>query len=262
KTRALPEGMGSLGTRALRMKASVNSPSSEEIEARLDSGADITLMSEDYYLSRNDLSKLKSGLRMNLYHLMGEAKVLGYVRFPLYAQSKEGPWLCFDTEAYVVRNMKVPLLLGEDFQTSYELQVSRDTFGNCSVSPRNSTRTIRASSAKVDSPGFEWRQAFPIQSFVRRHAARRERKRRRKNPDDLRLVRAAKDIIVGPGAVHSIPVTGPFEGRDDWLVERLVVGTKDTSIMASPNTWVNSSHLMIPLANPSPRPWSIREGDV
>lgn len=45
------------------------------------------------------------------------------VKMRLYMVSKEGEVVSFELEAYIVRNMKVPLLLGEDFQSSYKLGV-------------------------------------------------------------------------------------------------------------------------------------------
>lgn len=84
KGRALPEGLGSLGSQALQIKGSVVDAAGKSIPIRLDSGADITLMSEDYYNSVQGLPKLKEGLRMKLYHLTGHAKVLGYIRTILF----------------------------------------------------------------------------------------------------------------------------------------------------------------------------------
>ena len=124
KGRSFPEGLGSLGTRALHTQAFVASTGGEVVQARLDSGADITLMSEDFWSSVPGLPKPKEGLRMKLYHLTGSAKVLGYIRTTLFMPRENGSFISFDLEAYVVRNMRVPLLLGEDFQTTYELGVT------------------------------------------------------------------------------------------------------------------------------------------
>jgi hypothetical protein len=74
------------------------------IKARLDSGADITLMSEEFWRFLG-LPKPKEGIRMSLYHLTGQVKVLGYVKCSLYMVSAEGEVVCFDLEAYVVQNM-------------------------------------------------------------------------------------------------------------------------------------------------------------
>ena len=59
KARALTEGLGSLGARALRIKARIATLDTQDVETHLDSGADITLMSEEFYLSIPDLPKLK-----------------------------------------------------------------------------------------------------------------------------------------------------------------------------------------------------------
>lgn len=133
KGRALLEGLGSLGSRALHIKARVHSMDIDPIRAHLDSGADITLMSEDYYKSIPDLPKIKEGLRMKLYHLTGNALVLGYIQTSLFATSTDGTTISFKLEAYVVRGMRVPLLIGEDFQTTFELGLVRHASGHNEV---------------------------------------------------------------------------------------------------------------------------------
>lgn len=123
KVQQLPDGPGSLGARALHVKLRVHSLDGVEIRGRLDSGADITHMSEECWESIPGLPKPKEGIHMKLYHLTGQAKVLGYIKTIIYLLTKTGEVVSFELEAYVVRNMRVPLLLGEDFQSSYELGV-------------------------------------------------------------------------------------------------------------------------------------------
>ena len=80
KKETKPEGLGSLGTQALHIKAHIQSIGRGEVKAHLDLGADITLMSEDFWKQMGTLSKPKEGMRMKLYHLTGHAKVLGFVK--------------------------------------------------------------------------------------------------------------------------------------------------------------------------------------
>jgi hypothetical protein len=122
KGRSLPEGMGSLGSKALHMRARVHKLDSSDVKARLDSGADITLISEEFWKSLTDPPRLREGMRMKLYHLTGGAKVLGYIKTELYATALDESIVSFELEVYVVRNMNIPILLGEDFQTTYELK--------------------------------------------------------------------------------------------------------------------------------------------
>ena len=258
-----PEGLGSLGSQALHFKGYVQSIGRGEVKARLDSGADITLMSEEFWNKISTLMKPKEGLRMKLYHLTGHAAVLGYVRTRLYTRTTDDTWICFELEAYVVKDMRVPLLLGEDFQTAYELNVKRFASGHCEVSIGSGPKIIPASSALNVDLGFEIRRAYMNQSFVRSKAACRKRARQLKNsPKDLPSVYAVEDVRIEAGTVKYVKVAGSFQGRKDWLVERVVVGTESADIMAAPFTWINSDNPVLPMANPGTRPLYVREGEI
>ncbi|KAL1658247.1 hypothetical protein GGF50DRAFT_38893, partial [Schizophyllum commune] len=115
RARAHPAGYNALDTNALTLPVRIGSPRGEQTHGRMDSGADITLMSEEFFEKVGTLPPYREGLRMKLYHLTGAAKVLGFTTFTMYARTKAKKLVSFEVEAYVVRNMKVPLLLGEDF---------------------------------------------------------------------------------------------------------------------------------------------------
>jgi hypothetical protein len=84
----------------------------EEVRGRLDSGTDISLMSEEFWIALG-LLKPREGIQMSLYHLTGQAKVLGYIKCPIFMVTTEGEVVHFELEVYVVQNMKVSLLLGD-----------------------------------------------------------------------------------------------------------------------------------------------------
>jgi hypothetical protein len=134
-------------------------------------------MSEDSFNSIPGLLKPREGLRMQLYALTGQAKVLGYTRFTMYVLSASGVLVSFEVEAYVVRNMRVPLLLGEDFQIFYELGVTCYSNGHCDVRIGQSDHILPGSSAQRVDLGFEIRKVHAVKakSFLRRTATRRER---------------------------------------------------------------------------------------
>jgi hypothetical protein len=225
-------------------------------------------MSEEFWIALG-LPKPKEGIQMSLYHLTGQAKVLGYVKCPIFMVTTEGEVVRFELEAYVVRNMKVSLLLGEDFQSTYELGVKHSSTGHCEVQVGSSRHIIAASSAHSVDLGFEIRQASMAKSMKRllpgvwqktyQHSkAWKHRKEKLEAPPVL----AAKDTLVAAGSVHNVPITGPFEGKDEWLVEKVVIAMEDESVMAAPSTLINSSEPFLPIANPSTRPWYIRAGDI
>jgi hypothetical protein len=173
-------------------------------------------MSEEYFNSLPGRLKPREGLRKQLYALTGEAKVLSYTRFTMYALAATGELISFEVEAYIVRNMRVPLLLGEDFQVSYELGVTRYSNGHCDVHVGNSDYIIPGSSAQRVDLGFELRKVHKVKakSFLRRTAARRERARAQRNGEAKGRpeVLAAQDVLLSAGSVHSVPVYGPFVG--------------------------------------------------
>src|SRR6266478_956658 len=58
--------------------------------------------------------------------MMGEVRVKGYINLRLWLQSENGIWAEFLEEAWVLKDLKVPLLLGEDFHVNYCLSTVRD----------------------------------------------------------------------------------------------------------------------------------------
>ncbi|KAI4294111.1 hypothetical protein K525DRAFT_160833, partial [Schizophyllum commune Loenen D] len=258
--RERPEGFNSLGSRALRIQVCFNRLNTEPKEGRLDSGADITLLSEDELKSWENAPKPKQGMRMKLFHLTGHAKVLGYVRFKMFALTEAGEFVQFTVEAYVVRGMKVPILLGEDFQSAYELGVRREASGKSEVLLGKTGKVIPASSSQDVKIGFNIQYAFSGQTYARSATRRRGQRRARRYPAGLTEVYAKEDKILAPGSVFNVPVTGPFEGRSDWLVEKIAIGGSD-SMMSAPTTWISSDDPKIPIANPSTRPHYLRAGD-
>ncbi|TRM66044.1 hypothetical protein BD626DRAFT_628022 [Schizophyllum amplum] len=260
--RQLPEGYSSLGSRALRIPVCFQTLNSAPKDARLDSGADITLLSEEELLSWAEPPVLKTGMRMKLFHLTGDAKVLGYVRFTMFARTTANDAVKFAVEAYVVRGMKVPLLLGEDFQSAYELGVTRRATGRSLVTIGDSGRQIHASSARDVKVGFNVHYAFTGQARQRGAQRRKAQLRARRYPTEHEEVFAAVDTVLQPGAVHNVAIRGPFEGRSDWLVEKIAIGGMDASLMSAPTTWIDSADAKIPIANPSTRPQYLRAGDV
>jgi hypothetical protein len=206
---------------------------------------------------------------MSLYHLTGQAKVLGYVKCPIFMVTTEGEVVRFELEVYVVQNMKVSPLLGEHFQSAYELGVKRSSTGHCEVRVGSSRHIIAASSAHSVDLGFEIRQASMAKSMKRllpriwrKTYQQSKAHKHREGKPEVPPVLAAKDSLITAGSVHNVPITGPFEGKGEWLVEKVVIATEDKSIMAAPSTLINSDSPFLPIANPSTRPWYIRAGDI
>nr|GAT48031.1 TY3B-TY3B protein [Mycena chlorophos] len=196
----------------------------------------------------------------------------------MYMTSEQGQAIAFEVEAYMVREMRVPLLLGEDFQTAYEISVVRKGDGECTLVIGQSGATVSASSSQTYDLGFEVKHVnavdsarlpegtvpVPVAPGLRVGASRRFKKadRKKKLDDAKRHVTASIDVLLSPGSVHLVPVEGNFEGCDQWLVEKVLISTDDGNVLAAPSTLISTDAPKLPIANPTARPWFIRKGDI
>ena len=127
KRRSRPEGASAVGVSVLSTRGFVGSLKNAETDLRLDSCADITLISYEFYESLVIKPSIKQGMRLQLWQLTDkDSKLKGFVRIPIFMVTETGDVLETEAEAYVVPNMTVPILLGEDYQQSYEISVTRN----------------------------------------------------------------------------------------------------------------------------------------
>ena len=138
-------------------------------------------------------------LNENAFHSFVVAKQIFLWQLP---QLHRCNWqLLVELEAYVVRNMNVSILLGEDFQTTYELSVTRYSSGHCDVAIGRSGRMISAASSHNIDLGFEIQVAYPTQSFIRRKAVAHAKKK--DSATKLMEVVALDDTLIQPFSVRT-----------------------------------------------------------
>ncbi|KAG6912359.1 hypothetical protein DXG01_015204, partial [Tephrocybe rancida] len=109
---------------------------------------------------------------------------------------------------------------------------------------------------------FEIRKAYSSQSFIRKKAVKRSRAYDRNFGKTDPPVTAAEDVLITAESVHNIRVEAPWGSQAEWLVEKVVIGNPEMSVMAAPTTLVNSITPYLPIANASKRPWYVRKGDI
>lgn len=125
KRRFMPAGSSAVGVSVVAVQGWVGSMRNDQIDLRLDSCANITLISQDYLESLKDRPPCQKGLKMDLWQLTDkDAKIQGYVRIPIFMESSDGVILETEAEAYVVPDMTIPILLGEDYHLNYELTIT------------------------------------------------------------------------------------------------------------------------------------------
>ncbi|KAF9489597.1 hypothetical protein BDN71DRAFT_1347678, partial [Pleurotus eryngii] len=166
----------------------------------------------------------------------------------LIARTTTGEAVVFGLEAYVVQGMRVPLLLGEDFQTTYELGVARQASGQCEVFPSDQSYRIRASTNSDTDIGFKVRKAT--------------RRQLKGSFRDAPPVLARHTVHISPGCVSNVLVDAPFGMQDTWLVEKMLMSDECNEFASTPTTIISADNPYIPIANPTERPVMIRKGDI
>ncbi|THU87292.1 hypothetical protein K435DRAFT_804467 [Dendrothele bispora CBS 962.96] len=118
-----PPGCTFLGSKATKTAATVNG-FEDGIPIIVDSGSDITLISEQAWKSLASKPKIRNGQNIRLLQVTGSTQISGYVPLDLYFHCSEG-LVKLAVEAYVVKGMSTPFILGNDFQSQYSLSLIR-----------------------------------------------------------------------------------------------------------------------------------------
>jgi hypothetical protein len=126
KWRKFLSGRSSVGMSVPSVPGWVGSTENCITNLRIDSCANITLISAEFLEELRNKPKILQGEKMKLWQLTKKrTSLLGYVWKPIFIWTSEGRMVETEAEAYIVPEMTMPILLGEDFQQTYELGVSR-----------------------------------------------------------------------------------------------------------------------------------------
>ena len=103
-------------------KAWLNTYGKNPTKVIIDSGADITLISLKTLNSIKPTPKVRTGQRVNLIQVTGSSTISGFVSLPIFMDTEEGPIEVL-LEAYVVKGMTTPFILGNDFANQYGISL-------------------------------------------------------------------------------------------------------------------------------------------
>lgn len=266
KSRTRAPGRNAVGIRSLHIEAQIASPLTPHIHTQLDSGADITLISQDYLRSLPDMTRptLKTGSKIQLHQLTCSATILGYITTHLYIKTQDTQIVQFDVEAYVVQDMKVPLLLGEDFMTSYEIGVTRKASGRCTVYASGGRLPINVSMSESYRLGVHIRKTYLGSKALQHRQARRARRRTPiiYEKEKTLAVVASESVTISPGHFANVAVILPEETQDAWFVEGTIITEEGHDLLAAPATLVTMAMPYLPITNPTTHPLQIRKGDL
>jgi hypothetical protein len=214
---ARPPGTTFLGSCATTVTALLGSEP-EPYEIILDSGSDITLISEKALTAMTKPPKIKQGQKIHLSQVSGNLTINQYVPLPIVFMTDSGP-VELTVEAYIVKGMKIPLLIGNDFATQYKLSIMCDgnnTYIIFGTSERSLLAKESSSSPRTDDAGNVFHVS--ADSSSKSNSGRREQKRKLKKlrqfpkviPEGTSPVFLAHSIKLKPESILKVEVNVEF----------------------------------------------------
>jgi hypothetical protein len=201
--------------------------------------------------------KVKTGQKINLMQVTGNASISGFVQLTIYFETQQGP-IAMPIEAYVVKGMNADFILGNDFADQYCLSILRNDAGSHlqfgdsgrsmplenSISPEGTRELTRAMIATHDK-----RPGTPKTSS---------------RVDEPIPVRVDRDVVIPPYTVKFVPISTRFpEGLTEGFVESIEL------LQASPEGSLQLIEAMLPsekcsvlIANSSRKPLKVSFGEV
>ncbi|EJD46090.1 hypothetical protein AURDEDRAFT_63672, partial [Auricularia subglabra TFB-10046 SS5] len=213
------------------------------ITLRFDSGASISLIAESYLNRMRRPPKIHTGLKISLAQLIDQSpRIKGYVNMPVRIPAQDGTMLVFSAELYVVPDMTVEVLLGEDFQLNHELSVLRDV--------------ERGTKIVVGQTGYSFDATSTIGPLSR------ELTRDKASMDGS--IRVWEDTVILPETTTPIPVVGNLDLSKEWYFERNLIPLPGDEFLTVPNALIGGTHagLFLPVANPTKVPRIVRAGTL
>ncbi len=227
---ARPPGTSFLGTKPTTTMARIGEEVEDLTEIIVDTGSDITLISHRFWSSMKRPPKEKSGQKINLVQVTGKTSITGYVNVNLTFKTAQGP-VKMPVEAYIVKGMKAPFILGNDFANQYRLTISRESDQGTRIVFGNTGRSVQAiespTQPRTDDAGNVFRVLTvpDFKSNMERVAWRRRKYSKRKAirlaPKGSTPVRLLYPIDLKPDTLTRVAVDAEFkEGQKEGFIER------------------------------------------
>ena len=204
KARITKPGASAVGVSVLSTRGRLATATNPEIDLRLDSCADITLISEELYLSLKNCPPLQQGYQMQIFQLTETGtRIKGFVRIPVIMEATDGTILEMEAEAYVVHGMTVPILLGEDYHLTYEINISRSVTEGSYLHFAGTPYSVPAVGVNQTNDFDRLRKsAHHTSSFVKakthKWAKTKRQRKKRQAREDAHLIKAAWDYHIRP----------------------------------------------------------------
>jgi hypothetical protein len=260
-----PPGCSFLGARATETQCSVNGMN-DFITVIIDSGSDITLISEKVLKKLLKQPQIITGQKISLIQVTGRSIITGYVSLELYFHTTAGPVKIF-VEAYVVKGMSADFILGNDFADQYSLSIIRKD-GVSKLQLGNTGREVEVrnsiSSSLIDENGNAFSVLTRTKSRTSWGRHHKWKSRRRKHSLHDAEVRAAQRVIIPPESMSKVPIilNSPSRIQHLFVERKLHHNTNFEEVYGSTDTLLDAEFPYLLISNFSARPAVIAEGQL
>lgn len=266
-----PPGCSFLGSKATQAMVSIGGLEKELVKVIVDSGSDITLILERALENLTAKPKIKKGQKIDLIQVTGSTTISGYITVDLIFHTDDGP-VRIAVEAYVVKGMTTPFILGNDFTDQYSISIIRDE-GECYLDFGKSGRRLKVNSSTGSVYLTDQGQTFKVRvtpNFVSRNFRLKAHRKNQKNKKKLRSrvenseVRAIERTVIPPFTSKLIPVEAYLTKKSgDIFVEKMLLcsGNVD-NIFGSPDSMISAERPCLHVSNSSNLPVTVASGQV
>ena len=251
--------------------ASIGGLDEEEIKVIIDSGSDITLISENALEALRNKLKVKKGQRIDLIHVTGSTTISGYVTIDLTFRTENGP-VKIIVEAYMVKGMTTLFILGNDFMDQYSISIARDE-GNSYLNFGRTGRRLKVESSIRSLYLTDQGHTFKVRvilNFTARNFKIKIHRKNQKSKRKLRLqvnsseVRVTERTVIPPLMSKLVSVEAcPATRSKDIFVEKMLLCSGNTdNIFGSPDSMISTDKPCLHVSNFSNLPVTVATGQV
>ena len=262
-----PPGTSFLGSQATSVNGWLGEYGKNPTKIIADSGSDITLISHQAWTDMENSPRIKHGEQIALVGVTGSSAISDYVTLPIYLDTDEGP-IELKLEAYVVKNMISPFILGNDFADQFSISIIRNedkTFLEFGNSGRRTQVENSIGPSLVNKDGLSFSVSCnrgPVALRVQSHKRSKRDKRKLLKSSRDRQVRATISIVIPPESCTKIPVQfNTFPNASCVYVEKTMYTHKNADdVYGCADSIIGPSHPFIHVSNFSKTPIRIHPG--
>ena len=187
-----PKGCSFIGSKPSIVTATLGQIQGPKTEVIIDSGSDITLVSQKAISKMPIPLKEHMGKKVTLSQVTAKTSIQSYVDLPLFFETHQGP-VQINVEAYVVKGMTTPLIMGNDFADQYSLSIERKG-GESSLRFADSGRVLKLNNSTSDLHLPKEVKAFLATIKKKRHLMRNKECKKAKIKGNLFTVKGNQEI--------------------------------------------------------------------